>query len=205
MKNHEEARGQKIDNPIICISEPCTMMPTRPTLPTALILSAALGLMLSAPAQASAVDAPKPKNRLASKIKPKPPTPPVAASPEEDTALDEAQLEVAPRVHHGEVQCEMNQKVSITPHTEKPGRFKLQFGKMVYNMTPHPTTTGAVRLEDRHAGVVWLQIPAKSMLMNSKIGQRMADSCMHPQQVAFVNGTTNVVTEVNPDGLGRTN
>jgi len=73
--------------------------------------------------------------------------------------------------------------VQITPHPDKPGRFRLQFGKLVYNMTPEPTTTGAVRLEDKKAGVVWLQIPAKSMLMNAKIGQRMVDSCQHPEQV----------------------
>jgi hypothetical protein len=41
-----------------------------------------------------------------------------------------------------------------------------------------------VRLEDKRAGVVWLQIPAKSMMMNSRIGQRMVDDCKHPTQVA---------------------
>jgi hypothetical protein len=49
---------------------------------------------------------------------------------------------------------------------------------------PEETTTGAVRLEDRRAGIVWLQIPAKSMLMNAKIGQRMADGCLHAEQRA---------------------
>ena len=29
---------------------------------------------------------------------------------------------------------------------------------------------------------MWLQIPSKSMLMNSKIGQRMVDSCTHAEQ-----------------------
>ena len=89
-------------------------------------------------------------------------------------------------MHAGEVQCEFNQQVHITPHPDKPGRFRLQFGKMVYNMTPEPTTTGAVRLEDKSAGIVWLQIPSKSMLMNAKAGQRMADSCQHAEQRAFV-------------------
>lgn len=44
-----------------------------------------------------------------------------------------------------------------------------------YHMSPVVTSTGAVRLEDTRAGAVWLQIANKSMLMNQKIGQRLAD------------------------------
>lgn len=144
------------------------------------ILSVAmLGLAVCAPAHASVTEKTKPRNRLVEKVKPAVPE----APPEDDSALTEDQLSVAPRVHAGEAQCEFNQKVSLTPNPDKPGRFRLQFGKLIYNMTPEPTTTGAVRLEDKHAGVVWLQIPTKSMLMNSRIGQRMVDSCVHPAQV----------------------
>jgi hypothetical protein len=50
-------------------------------------------------------------------------------------------------------------------------------------MSPVPTTTGAVRLEDTRAGAVWLQIANKSMLMNQKIGQRLADECMSTAQL----------------------
>jgi len=49
---------------------------------------------------------------------------------------------------------------------------------------PEETTTGALRLEDKKAGIVWLQIPSKSMLMNARIGQRMVDGCMHAEQRA---------------------
>ncbi len=151
-------------------------------------LSFALGactLLLAGTAFAAAKETPAaPKNRLASKLKPQTAVAPLP--PPEEATLSEEQLAVAPRVHAGDAQCEFNQQVHITPHPDKPGRFRLQFGKMVYNMTPEPTTTGAVRLEDKHAGVVWLQIPSKSMLMNAKAGQRMVDSCQHAEQRAFV-------------------
>ena len=52
-------------------------------------------------------------------------------------------------------------------------------------MVPESTPTGAVRLEDKKAGVVWLQIANKSMLMNAKVGQRMVDACQHAEQRAF--------------------
>jgi len=50
-------------------------------------------------------------------------------------------------------------------------------------MTPVVSSTGAVRLEDTQRGAVWLQIANKSMLMNQKLGQRLADECMSPAQV----------------------
>ncbi len=151
-------------------------------------LTAVLGtcaLLIAGQAFAAAKETPAaPKNRLAAKLKPQTAVAPLP--PPEEATLSDEQMAVAPRVHAGEVQCEFNQQVHITPHPDKPGRFRLQFGKMVYNMTPEPTTTGAVRLEDKSAGIVWLQIPSKSMLMNAKAGQRMADSCQHAEQRAFV-------------------
>ncbi|HEY6133162.1 MAG TPA: hypothetical protein VIW70_04220, partial [Rubrivivax sp.] len=60
--------------------------------------------------------------------------------------------------------------------------FKLTHKKFTYTLVPQETTTGAVRLEDPKNGIVWLQIPAKSMLMNAKLGQRMVDSCQHADQ-----------------------
>ncbi|MCH7345895.1 hypothetical protein LZ017_21205 [Pelomonas sp. CA6] len=149
--------------------------------PLALGLFVAGSALAAAPATPAAKAAATPRNALVKKVKPTPPPPPV----EEDLPLSEAQLAVAPQVSHGDVHCEFNQKVQITPDADKPGRFKLQFGKQVFHMAPEPTTTGAVRLEDKKAGVVWLQIPSKSMLMNTKVGQRMVDSCMHEDQKAF--------------------
>ncbi|MNW19151.1 hypothetical protein D3C71_2190130 [compost metagenome] len=50
-------------------------------------------------------------------------------------------------------------------------------------MAPVATTTNTIRLEDQKGGAVWLQIGNKSMLMNQKLGQRLADECMSPQQL----------------------
>lgn len=96
-----------------------------------------------------------------------------------------AQLDVASRVLTGEIPCELGQSVRIMPVDGKPGYFAIVFRKTTYTLVPHETTTGAVRLEDRKAGVVWIQIPAKSMLLNLKLGQRMADNCQHNEQRTF--------------------
>ena len=100
--------------------------------------------------------------------------------------ISDAQLAVADRVLTGDADCEFNQTVSIKPIAGQPAHFRLAFKKSVYTMVPEETTTGAVRLEDKKAGVVWLQIPVKSMLMNHKIGQRMVDACTHSEQRAAV-------------------
>jgi len=93
-----------------------------------------------------------------------------------------SQLEIAQRVMTGEAKCEFNQHVAVQPIDGKPGHFKVSFKNVSYTMVPQETTTGAVRLEDKKAGVVWIQIPAKSMMLNSKIGQRMVDGCATSQQ-----------------------
>jgi hypothetical protein len=96
--------------------------------------------------------------------------------------LSAEQLVNAERVLTGPQECEFNQTIAVESASEKAGYFSISYKGKKYLLAPEPTTTGAVRLEDKKAGVVWLQIANKSMLMNSKIGQRMVDECIHPTQ-----------------------
>ena len=100
-----------------------------------------------------------------------------------DAALTPAELAIADTVHTGRMPCELGAFVSVTADTTSPGRFHVEGKGFKYYMTPVATTTGTVRLEDTKNGAVWLQIVNKSMLMNQKLGQRLADECMSPQQV----------------------
>ena len=110
------------------------------------------------------------------------------AKPEAKVATTEQvspnQLEIASRVFTGEAKCEFDQKVSVQAVDGKPGHFKVSHKNVSYTMVPQETTTGAVRLEDKKNGIVWIQIPAKSMMLNQKIGQRMVDGCTQSQQRA---------------------
>ena len=85
-------------------------------------------------------------------------------------------------VHTGRMVCELGNLVTVTPDPQQLSRFIVQIKSNTYLMTPVETTTGAVRLEDAQAGAMWLQLPHKSMLMNSKLGQRMADECQNDHQ-----------------------
>ncbi len=128
---------------------------------TALICSALTALLACAPAAAA--------------------DKPAKATKSTQPDLSPEQLANAERVLTGKMDCEFDQSVDISAGA-KPGYFTVAFKGKKYTLTPEATTTGAVRLEDKKAGIVWLQIANKSMLMNSKVGQRMVDNCVHPSQ-----------------------
>ena len=115
----------------------------------------------------------------------------LALATETAETINEIQLAIAARVLTGSADCEFNQRISVLPLAGKDGFFTVTHftapqKSQHYTMAPRETATGAVRLEDKLAGVVWLQIPSKSMLMNSRAGQRMVDSCLHAEQRSTV-------------------
>ena len=95
-----------------------------------------------------------------------------------------AQMAIAQNVYVGRLPCELGAFVSVTADVNAAGYFDVQTKNLKFRMLPVETTTGAVRLEDRRTGAVWLQLANKSMLMNQKIGQRLADECMSPVQAS---------------------
>ncbi len=84
----------------------------------------------------------------------------------------------------GRIPCEMGVVVNLEADSKTPGEFILRMNRFTFQLQPVETSTGVIRLEDRKAGAVWLQLSNKSMLMNQKLGRRMADECMSPVQQA---------------------
>ena len=101
-----------------------------------------------------------------------------------EVALTPAELALSEQVATGRMPCELGAFVDIEKDANSPGRFNVSGKGFKYHMQPIQTSTGAVRLEDQKAGAVWVQIANKSMLLNQKQGQRIADECMSPNQVA---------------------
>ncbi|MHB8948257.1 MAG: hypothetical protein ACYC4S_04235 [Rhodoferax sp.] len=100
-----------------------------------------------------------------------------------EAALSPAELAIAAVIYQGTMPCELGASVTVTADAKVPGFFDLQIKNVKFRMAPVVTSTGAIRLEDQHAGAVWLQLSNKSMLMNQKLGQRLADVCMNPEQM----------------------
>ena len=116
-------------------------------------------------------------------------------------------LAIAQQIHQGLMPCEMGASVRVEADAAAPGYFNVQSKGFRYRMYPVRTTTGALRLEDKKAGAVWLQLANKSMLMDQKKGRRVADECAHPEQVAY---SQDMKTNPPPSlfdktGMGRSN
>jgi hypothetical protein len=117
--------------------------------------------------------------------------PVVRAAPMVQVELSPEQMLVADKVILGRIPCELGVYVTIGRDAQLAGRFVLETGREKHQMTPMPTSTGAVRLEDAGSGAVWLQLSNKSMLMNQKRGQRMADDCMNTDQIRVAQALLN--------------
>lgn len=79
--------------------------------------------------------------------------------------------------------CELGNKVTIFENTADSQRIGLRWKKKMHELTRVETTTGAHRFEDKNAGLVWINIPAKGMLLDSKKGQQLANECRNNQQM----------------------
>ena len=117
------------------------------------------------------------------------------------------ELAIAQQIHLGLMPCEMGASVRVQADAAAPGYFHVQGKGFSYRMYPVRTSTGALRLEDKKAGAVWLQLANKSMLMDQKKGRRMADDCAHPEQVAYGQDmkTNPPPSLFDKTGMGRSN
>jgi hypothetical protein len=111
------------------------------------------------------------------------PSPAVVAPVSPEASADD--LAIAQQIHQGLLPCEMGTSIRVEADAAQPGYFHVQGKGFRYRMFPVRTNTGALRLEDKKAGAVWLQLANKSMLMDEKKGRRVADECAHPDQMAF--------------------
>ncbi|MBC8133708.1 MAG: hypothetical protein H7X95_12060 [Deltaproteobacteria bacterium] len=93
---------------------------------------------------------------------------------------DSAAGQVAPRkaaLITGKFHCELGNRVEVRADPQRPDAIRLDWKGRSYPLRAVATSTGALRYEDAASGHVWIQIPAKSMLLNAKAGQQLANEC----------------------------
>ncbi len=144
----------------------CLSFPLRWLLPGALALAT-----LAAAAQQPA----RPQARRAAP----PPKPPVEAP----LALaDDEQKLAAGLTYLGPYECEFNETVLIEANPKNEGYVDVRHRKQAWIMKPVLSRTGALRLEDVKGRMLMLQIADKSMLMDTQVGRRLVDNCVHERQ-----------------------
>ena len=97
-------------------------------------------------------------------------------------------------VYEGRMVCDDNVFVVVVEDKKTPHHFAVQIGKVHYKMKRIPTNSGAIRLEDKLHGIVWLQTSNKSMLLSEKAGKRLANNCRNGIQQETENALL-----LNPD------
>jgi hypothetical protein len=103
------------------------------------------------------------------------PAPLVAAEP------DEAEPDVAGTTTT-EFSCELGNKITTYQNDDDDAHIALRWKKRLHRLTRVGTTTGAIRFENTRYGLVWIGIPSKGMLLDSKLNRQLANECKNPQQ-----------------------
>jgi len=80
-------------------------------------------------------------------------------------------------VKAGTYRCELGQRLEIRSISADQQTAVLQWRQRDYTLRAVDARSGALRYEDAASGLVWLMIHGKSMLLDTRQGQRLADAC----------------------------
>lgn len=78
--------------------------------------------------------------------------------------------------------CELGNKLTIYRNAEDDSHLALRWKKRLHRLVRVGTTTGATRFENRTFGLVWIGIPAKGILLDSKLNRQLANECKDAEQ-----------------------
>ncbi|MET3120509.1 membrane-bound inhibitor of C-type lysozyme [Oxalobacteraceae bacterium GrIS 2.11] len=76
-----------------------------------------------------------------------------------------------------EYHCELKDFLTIYTNGDDNNHIALRWKNRLYRLHRIVTTTGANRFENSKAGLVWIGIPTKGMLLDSRHGQQLANEC----------------------------
>jgi membrane-bound inhibitor of C-type lysozyme len=83
-----------------------------------------------------------------------------------------------------EYHCDHGNTLTIYRNAEDDKHIALRWNKRLLRLNRVTTTTGANRFENSKNGWVWIDIPTKGMLLDSKKGRQLANECKSPEQMA---------------------
>lgn len=81
-----------------------------------------------------------------------------------------------------EYACELGNKITIYSNADDGNSIALRWKNRLHRLTREATTTGAQRFENKLAGLIWIGIPAKGMLLDSKVNRQLANECKTSEQ-----------------------
>ncbi len=108
-----------------------------------------------------------------------------AVKPTEEKPADKPTDEPEPDVAAStttEFNCELGNKVTVYHNVDDHDHIALRWKKRLHRLTRVETTTGAQRFENKNYGLIWIGIPVKAMLLDSKQNRQLANECRNAEQ-----------------------
>jgi membrane-bound inhibitor of C-type lysozyme len=81
--------------------------------------------------------------------------------------------------------CELGNKLTIHANLADRDHIALLWKNRLIRLERVSTSTGANRFESAKRGLVWIGIPAKGILLDSRKGQQLANECKSAEQLAM--------------------
>jgi membrane-bound inhibitor of C-type lysozyme len=81
-----------------------------------------------------------------------------------------------------EYRCELGNKITIYTNDKDTDHIALRWKNRVHRMNRVGTTTGAMRFENPVFGIIWIGIPSKGILLDSKLNRQLANECKNAEQ-----------------------
>lgn len=78
--------------------------------------------------------------------------------------------------------CELGNKITIYSSADDGNSIVMRWKNRLHRLTREATSTGAHRFENKIAGLIWIGIPAKGMLLDSKVNRQLANECKTSDQ-----------------------
>jgi hypothetical protein len=100
---------------------------------------------------------------------------------EKQEAADEPEPDITDTVVT-DYSCELNNKVTIYTNDKDGGHIALRWKNRLHRLERVGTTTGALRFENTKFGLVWIGIPSKGILLDSKLNRQLANECKNAEQ-----------------------
>jgi membrane-bound inhibitor of C-type lysozyme len=85
-----------------------------------------------------------------------------------------------------EYACELGNKITIYTNETDTAHIALRWKTRLHRLSRIGTTTGALRFENPHYGLIWIGIPSKGILLDSKLNRQLANECKNAEQSAIV-------------------
>ncbi|MBD8530247.1 MULTISPECIES: hypothetical protein [unclassified Massilia] len=81
-----------------------------------------------------------------------------------------------------EYTCELNNKVTIYSNENDDAHIALRWKKRLHRLERVGTTTGALRFENTNFRLIWIGIPSKGILLDSRLNRQLANECKNAEQ-----------------------